>query len=1120
MKPKYGRIFLCLSFFTLAQFALPAAEAQITLDGSTGAAGALSGPNYEIGADVGTQTGGNLFHSFGEFNINTEESATFTGPDSVSNIVSRVTGGNASRIDGLLRSGIPGADFFLLNPGGVMFGSNAMLDIGGSFHVSTADYLRLGEDGRFDALEIENSVLSTAPPSVFGFLGNEPAGIGVGGQLVTPPGETLSLTGGNVEIAGAMLAAQSGKISIASVASAGEVVTTESGPDISAFEQHGDILISGGSVVNVSGDPAGEIHIRGGNFLVGNPNSTLVAVTQNGGAVDIQVSGDMLIADQGKIFTATAAGGRSGDVSVSATSLYISNGGGLYTQTGGEGEGGNIGLNAGNLEISDGAAVFAETSGRGKAGNISLSTDILSITRGGGAFTQTAGSGPSGDISISAETLMLNEGGKIFTQTGGEGAGGNIDMEADKLEISGAGTSRHSSTSETGDGGEISISGGTVLLDENGMILSRTLGTGQGGNIKLKADHLKIADSGSLFSDNTQMTEEGPVGGTGHVGDIHLEAGDLEISAEGRVYSATGGTGDGGDISLYAGTLTVDDRGTILAETRGSGNGGDVALVTESLNVTGGSVVQTFAKDAGQGGNITVNAKNDVSISGFGEIPGTQQKSLSGLYSNTFGTGGGGNISVSADVINIRDNALISADNGMATPETVIGGEGQGGDIALDARRVDMNRAYVSSSSIRGNGENGDGGNVLITAQEIVSIFGSGADDIGLYGEYYGVYSQTQGTGNGGAVTIRTDDLSISKDATINAQTFGSGSGGQVGLEMNRLNIHEGGSILVGTYGAGHAGDISIDAGESVSISGRGTKFENSWVYTATHSGGHGGNLSISTPSLNVGREGLIFANTMGDNTLDGNTLPDGNAGRIHLDAAHLEMRDGGSVSASTECAGSGGSIEIKTTRLEMSDHASIDARSTDIGNAGNISVDSSDMIRMTDSAITTEAENAGGGRMTINVNNSLHLSDAEITSSVRYGAGNGGDIRIGLPEFFIMNHSKTIARAYEGEGGNIDIAAEHFIQSSDSVVDASSALGIDGIVRIESPDEDVGDALTVLPVSYIDAARWLGKPCRERGGEAVSHFVMQGKDAIPTAFDDWLPSPLPWIGDRSESDE
>jgi len=182
--------------------------------------------------------------------------------------------------------------------------------------------------------------------------------------------------------------------------------------------------------------------------------------------------------------------------------------------------------------------------------------------------------------------------------------------------------------------------------------------------------------------------------------------------------------------------------------------------------------------------------------------------------------------------------------------------------------------------------------------------------------------------------------------------------------------------------------------------------------------------------------------------------------------------------------------------------------------------MNSSDMIRITDSAITTEAENAGGGRMTINVNNSLHLSDAEITSSVRYGAGNGGDIRIGLPEFFIMNHSRTIARAYEGEGGNIDIAAEHFIQSSDSVVDASSALGIDGIVRIESPDEDVGDALTVLPVSYIDAARWLGKPCRERGGEAVSHFVMQGKDAIPTAFDDWLPSPLPWIGDRSESDE
>ena len=119
--------------------------AEVTLDGILGRSGAVSGPNYRITADLGRQVGVNLFHSFGKFNINTGESATFSGPDSISNIISRVTGGISSWIDGRLRSEITGANLYLLNPAGVMFGSNASLDISGSFHVSTADYLKLGQ---------------------------------------------------------------------------------------------------------------------------------------------------------------------------------------------------------------------------------------------------------------------------------------------------------------------------------------------------------------------------------------------------------------------------------------------------------------------------------------------------------------------------------------------------------------------------------------------------------------------------------------------------------------------------------------------------------------------------------------------------------------------------------------------------------------------------------------------------------------------------------------------------------------------------------------------------------------------------------------------------------------
>ncbi len=114
-----------------------AVQAQVTLDGTLGPAGALPGPNYAITADLGRQVGGNLFHSFGQFSINTGESATFSGPNSVSNIIGRVTGGNVSFIDGALRSTIPGANLYLLNPAGVLFGEHAQLDVLGSVHVST-----------------------------------------------------------------------------------------------------------------------------------------------------------------------------------------------------------------------------------------------------------------------------------------------------------------------------------------------------------------------------------------------------------------------------------------------------------------------------------------------------------------------------------------------------------------------------------------------------------------------------------------------------------------------------------------------------------------------------------------------------------------------------------------------------------------------------------------------------------------------------------------------------------------------------------------------------------------------------------------------------------------------
>ena len=261
-----ARINLCvilLAFFSLVAIETSTsitAQAQIVRDGSLGQPGsplALTGPNFRIDSTLGEIRSShgttNLFHSFSDFNVLTGESATFTNlpGGTINNVLSRVTGNNPSTINGLLASEIPGASFYLINPKGVVFGPNASLDIGasvgqpGSFHVSTADYVRLGnpgdpEAGIFHSNLAQTSILTSAPASAFGFLSSTPASITMQGSFLqvastTDPatnqstGHTLSVVGGPIRTEPAALAddslqpvilmAPSGKIALVSIAS-------------------------------------------------------------------------------------------------------------------------------------------------------------------------------------------------------------------------------------------------------------------------------------------------------------------------------------------------------------------------------------------------------------------------------------------------------------------------------------------------------------------------------------------------------------------------------------------------------------------------------------------------------------------------------------------------------------------------------------------------------------------------------------------------------------------------------------------------------------------------------------------------------------------------------------
>ncbi|MCF6204258.1 MAG: filamentous hemagglutinin N-terminal domain-containing protein [Methylococcaceae bacterium] len=383
-RPAKKNLFLILSF-TFS----PPSYSEVTLDGSMGTAGSVAGPDYQITEDVGHRAGSNLFHSFGRFNINKTESATFSGSAGIKNVISRVTGGQASTIDGVFRSTIPNANIYFLNPSGVIFGENASLDVQGAFHASTADYLKFKDGVKFETgVATANPILITATPEAFGFLDNTPASISVLGETKTATLDvkkdaTLSLIGGDITLKNGFLFTQSGQINLVSVGSLGEAIITDTAIGTTSFNKMGKISLVSNLPNHLSvgshGDSAGKIFIRGGQMTMDNTAIFVSTEQGKGGDIDIGLTGDLNITNS---------------QSNSKITLNIS------SSTNGVGDGGNINLKTAGLNLSQGSQINNLTSSIGKGGNININT-TNTITLSGdaaGITSSTAGKGQSGNI--------------------------------------------------------------------------------------------------------------------------------------------------------------------------------------------------------------------------------------------------------------------------------------------------------------------------------------------------------------------------------------------------------------------------------------------------------------------------------------------------------------------------------------------------------------------------------------------------------------------------------------------------------------------------------------------------------------------------------------------------
>src|SRR5207237_10584026 len=126
--------------------------------------------------------------------------------------------------DGRIQYNIAVANINLINPIGIVFGQHETVNVPGSFHASTADYVKMSDGAKFQATNPDASTMSAAPPVAFGFLTPKPAAITVNGSSLGPVPGTHGLVAGPVSInSAATLAAPGGTIHVTSAAGSGEV---------------------------------------------------------------------------------------------------------------------------------------------------------------------------------------------------------------------------------------------------------------------------------------------------------------------------------------------------------------------------------------------------------------------------------------------------------------------------------------------------------------------------------------------------------------------------------------------------------------------------------------------------------------------------------------------------------------------------------------------------------------------------------------------------------------------------------------------------------------------------------------------------------------------------------
>lgn len=221
MKTSYTRLVQVLTTLTLTSvvpgpYSSVFAQPIIPANDGTNTTVTPQGNTFKIEGGQRSGDGANLFHSFQRFGLNEGQIANFLSNPAIRNILGRVTGGEASLINGLIQVTGGNSNLYLMNPTGIIFGPNASLNVPASFTATTATGIGFDRHTFFKAFSHNNWATLIGTPSLFRFDALTPGLVLNEGNLAVGTGQSLTLLGGTTINTGT-LSAPSGRISLVAV---------------------------------------------------------------------------------------------------------------------------------------------------------------------------------------------------------------------------------------------------------------------------------------------------------------------------------------------------------------------------------------------------------------------------------------------------------------------------------------------------------------------------------------------------------------------------------------------------------------------------------------------------------------------------------------------------------------------------------------------------------------------------------------------------------------------------------------------------------------------------------------------------------------------------------------